>query len=419
MDTLTYKCMGCGASLEYDIKQGLFYCNSCGQYYKPDMPAQDEDKDYTNNVSGIESANEPKSIFDENEPYEEFMDVRVYHCSSCGSEIMTGDAEVSTFCSFCGQSTILFDKISKEKRPRKIIPFKITKEDALHRAQYRFNSGKYSFNNINEVTVESVKAIYMPYYVYDSEISVSTKIDVKDNHDRVRTFEGVNAKQLNVALDASERFNDKVSVLLNPYNMSQAEKFNMSFLSGFYADRSDIDERDREEDAKKYLLDDIKEDILDKTPGVPPRSMRDIFKDGLYDYRRMVDYKLVQSEYKCHNKTYMLLPVYFITFMAANKTVIILVNGQTGKVVGNVPIDDKKFGLATFKYTLIGMLIGGIAGALMFRGLPIWWAAGFIGIVAYSFRSRGIRDKSKFINYYSQTNSVEMFSLSNDREKKV
>lgn len=403
METLTYKCPGCGAQVEYDVASGYLVCRNCNQYYVVSNPAS--------------SSETQKSIFD-NHAHEEFMDIRVYHCSSCGAEIMTGDENISTFCSYCGQSTIMFDRISKEKRPEKIVPFVITKEDALAKAKYKFGGGKYTFNKINEVSVDSVNAIYMPYWVYDAEAEVEARVNVKNNHGRVFQYNKVKHKDINVALDASQKFNNKASLLLNPFTVSRAEDFDLRYLSGFCADRSDINEEEREEDAKEYLIDEIKEEILDDTPGVSPRSIRETFRDGIYDYRRYTDYNTVKSDFKCNKKTYMLLPVYFITFIVGDETVIILVNGQTGKVVGNVPIDQKKFKTGQFLNTLVMTVAGAAIGGMMFSFLPIWWAIGFLAIIAYSATKRGQNDRNQFISYYRSVNSVEMFNLIKDRGDK-
>ena len=51
------------------------------------------------------------------------------------------------------------------------------------------------------------------------------------------------------------------------------------------------------------------------------------------------------SEHEIKHAEYALFPVWFLTFRYNNEPYTMLVNGQTGKVVGTVPVDKKKAGL--------------------------------------------------------------------------
>ena len=61
---------------------------------------------------------------------------------------------------------------------------------------------------------------------------------------------------------------------------------------------------------------------------------------------------------------YVLLPVWVVTYVAKDKVYYFALNGQTGKTVGQLPIDNKKlflFGLALFAvFFAVIMLIGGL-----------------------------------------------------------
>lgn len=413
MDSLTYKCPGCGNNLVYDINSGLFRCDSCGQYYKLKTDSASE-KSETQSNENIAAGNANAGMnIEKSETDSEYMDVRVYHCSSCGSEIMTNDVEVSKFCSYCGQSTIMYDRVSKEKRPQKIIPFVITKDKAIALAREAFSHGKYSFDCMDQVTTDSVYGIYMPYWCYRSKMSIQASIDVKGEKGSVRTYDHNVEEKDDILLDASKRFKDSVSIQLNPYSMMFAKDFDMGYLSGFYADRSDVNSR--EEDAKKYFRDEITESMLDKTPGVVPRAARDMYT-GLFDYRRMYNINIKQEKYELVSTIYMFVPVYFITFRLNDKTVIILVNGQTGKIFGSIPIDDKKFKAAQMRDRIIWSAVFGLSGALIFRYLPIWWAAFLFFLITGFITSAGKKSKNDFFAYYKETNSEDMFDISKNRE---
>ncbi len=63
---------------------------------------------------------------------EEIMECTIYSCTACGAELMVNEVETSTFCSYCGQPTIVFDRVTSTKKPQYILPFMVTKEEAVN-----------------------------------------------------------------------------------------------------------------------------------------------------------------------------------------------------------------------------------------------------------------------------------------------
>lgn len=401
MEAVNYKCPGCGNSLVFKPEHGLLYCDSCSQYFQVKIPYEYNVKENTDNVAQPEEK-------------PEYMDMRVYHCSSCGSEIMTNDTEVSNFCSYCGQPAIMFDRISKEKRPEKIIPFIITKEKAINIAREAFSHGKYSFDCMDSVAIDKVQGIYMPYWRYDTSITMEAEVEVREPKEKTRRYNQVTEFDHELFLDASRRFKDSVSIELNPFEYFSAEEFSPQYLSGFYADRSDVNSRD--DDAKRMVEWEAHEKLLDKTPGVVSRSMRDAYT-GFLNYRRYYDVNVRKTDYKINETVYMYLPVYFLTFILNNKTVIILVNGQTGKVFGSIPIDPKKFKKAQNRDRLICSVIFGIAGAILFRFMPLVWSGMLMTLIAIFTYNAGNKHKDEFFKFYKETNSEDMFELTKRNDK--
>jgi len=462
MDTYTYKCPGCGAALEFDPKARLLICNSCGQLYSVDeVPAPAEpanqapayqEQTYQAPVYQEQAYQAPvyqeqayqapayqeqayqAPVYQEQayqapayqeQAYQEqvyqnpantqmnsdeYMEINVYHCSSCGSEIMTNDVEVSTFCSYCGQSTIMFDRVSREKKPEKIIPFILTKEQALAKAKEKFATAKYLADGMDNVTVESVYGIYMPYWAYDSELSMQVLVEYLDDKQK-RRAEKSGSKRHQVLLDASVRFNDYVSKQLNPFPISSAVDFNAAYLTGFYADRSDVLAASRENDAKAYIEEILEEQLVSTVPGAPPREMREIYKE-MYERTGAFRVTVQRDDFNVLKKTYMFCPVYFITFTMEYRTIILLVNGCSGKVIGSIPVDDDKVKKFQTRDMIIYAVIFAIAGVLLFGYLPIWWAGGIYAILASSMVFSGIKAKKKYDEMYWKMNSESMFDLS-------
>ena len=136
----------------------MLVCDHCGGLFNP------EDFNTTGNDSLIDQKAESL-----NEIYgtdsKEFMDCYVYICSSCGGEIIVNGTEASTQCVYCGSSAVVFSRIAKQKRPRGIIPFKITREEAIEAVREQFNKGFFIPKAIKEFKPNDIRGIYIPYWL--------------------------------------------------------------------------------------------------------------------------------------------------------------------------------------------------------------------------------------------------------------
>ena len=122
MSTLTYKCPCCGASLAYDGVSRRLQCASCGNSFD----LQD--------IEALEATGSQSSI-DFVQPDEQFTDEEIeaissYVCQNCGAELMTDSTTTATECAYCGSPAILPQEIDAGVRPQKVVPFRITKEQA-------------------------------------------------------------------------------------------------------------------------------------------------------------------------------------------------------------------------------------------------------------------------------------------------
>ena len=97
---------------------------------------------------------------------ERLMSVQIFRCTSCGAQIMIHGNERATFCSFCGQPTVIFDRESKEVWPDYIIPFSITEQQAVDAIKERFGTGRYVPREIKHPKIDKIRGIYIPYWLY-------------------------------------------------------------------------------------------------------------------------------------------------------------------------------------------------------------------------------------------------------------
>lgn len=434
-DTIIYRCPDCGAAVEFDPGSGMLYCQYCGQFYEAKGLQSSNnstnnnltDRNYEhqslyNNVFGHSDDINVDALDKATDDYagnvSDYMQMRIYTCKSCGAEIMTGDVEVSNYCSYCGQPTIIFDRISNELKPDLILPFSISKEEAIQSCKHKFMKAICLPDEFENITVESVYGIYMPFWVYDADVLLSARLMYRVSEEKTSRIiheQDVLRQNRKAVLDASRRFSDYTSRFLNPFPIENAVEFNPAYLSGFYADRKDVEKGERENDARNIMRDEMLNEWCDTFSGAPDRQARELYRD-LLTKTNSFDLYAQEEKFTFKAENYVFLPVYFLTFRMGSQFNILLVNGSSGKVVGSMPADPNKVKAKQNINMIIGAIIMAVIGGLAFGFLPIIWSSILMVIVAGSFVLTGRIFKKRYEDMAIQTNSDKMFSISRNRE---
>ncbi len=321
---MIYKCPNCNGALEYDPASDKMQCAHCGNAYF--MWELDEDAvEYHQELptqSEIEEENkldftEERTIYDE----PEFIECKVYTCSSCGAELSVSDTEVSTYCAYCGQPTIVYNRVDKTRKPKYIIPFRITKEDAEIAISEELTKGFFIPSKVKEFEAERISGIYLPYFLFN--VSFYHKVKVSYGKNNKKIVEG-DCNFVRLRQDASRAIEDELSYALEPYDMTELQEFEPGYLSGFYADRFDISEKQLTNTVGRRCKQMFDDEIASSCKG----SVEELY------YCKPV-YEITKADYA-------FLPVWFMTFRYKDIPYTMMVNGQTGKVVGTVPFHKTK-----------------------------------------------------------------------------
>ena len=384
-----FACKNCGGNTRYDIKLGKCKCDVCSSLFPPEELKKDSDSiDY------------------------DFFETTVFTCPQCGAKIMAEDNEAASFCTYCCSATVLTSQISKEKKPDYIIPFKKTKEECIEEFKKITKRAVFAPREIrDEKVLNSFKAIYMPYWYYDvtqdnPEFTVSGMEKMSGMGATLNAYfeikGSVEAELEGFCKDASYEFSDDISERISPYFTNEITKFYPSYLSGFYADVSDI------------------------PPEVYEQEILDIANDRT---RQAVSKKLAKTEY-ADVKVYLsdneaakqfnskveakraFFPVWFMSFKKENKVAYMTVNGQTGVASSDLPISTGKFILATLLLTLLLIAPAAVILFLFMESvvpafLDIMLLLSIPAFIAYYFNMKnmqvlatGSEDAGKFYNKY-------------------
>lgn len=317
---MVYKCPNCDAALTYNPSLHMMECDSCASFYEPEQVSwqsagvSEEYEIKENDAEAFLLAN----VYAEDGDY---MQLRMYRCTSCGAELAVNDTEASSFCAFCGQPTVIYDRVSKQRKPTYIIPFEYSKEQAAAVVRNRLHrTGVFIPKEIQNLEVmEKMRGIYVPYFLFHAEYYDNQTLYYQRN--KKTRFYQLEAKCdfRQLSCDAASRINDEITQRIEPFNMNGLKRFEPGYLSGFYADSFDLTARQLTNVVKKRC-----EELFDD------RARREIASGVVYTTQTSPRCKILHSEYA-------LFPIWFMTFRYEGESYTLLVNGQTGKIAGGLP----------------------------------------------------------------------------------
>lgn len=358
MEVLDHKCPACRAKLPFNPVTQKWDCEYCGNSYTLEQLEEFESKEREKNKNKTE-----------NKKIDNDIHADVYECPNCGAKVITDENTTATFCVYCGSTSIIKNKLEGEFKPVSIIPFKKTKEDAIE-AFKEFKKGKiFTPKDFSEEkNIEKITGVYIPFWTYDCNVNGKIEVEAKDittwssgDYDYTKTdvYDVIRAGYMSyekVPVDGSTKFDDDTMDSIEPFNYNELKQFNMSYLSGFLSEKYDVDKDEALVRAHDRIL---KSSIAELESTIK-------FYDSKYVKNSNIKIDTKKAEY-------ILLPVWMLNIKYNDKMHLFAMNGQTGKMVGNIPIDKKK----RFLYWLLvfgGVNVGFGMFALIYK--LITWLSG-------------------------------------------
>lgn len=344
------KCTYCGGALKFDADIQMLVCEHCTSMFP--VEKTEEEKNLAENAQDTAADTDFLDSADD-----EVFECEVYKCTSCGSQLVINDVEAATYCAYCGQPTIVFDRIIKHRRPKYIIPFSVAKNVAIVNIREKLLKGSFVPKELKYFTPDLLRGIYVPYMLCDisskdRQLIRSTISDENRKKSSVKYFyrEAVSTFR-EIPVDASLKLSNELSERLEPYRGNGMVEFKAEYLSGFYADLKDDDFSNLKQIARRRATDMLNAQIQKTVPGQDPQIIAG-------NPRHVIE-----------KVEYALFPVWFMVLHRDKETYTIMVNGQTGKVVGAVPADRRKL---TLRFSLLSLLLS----TLGFLFLPVMYVMG-------------------------------------------
>lgn len=347
METLEYRCPNCNAYLVYDPKSGEMKCDFClSSFTVEQVKANNDIRGKAYNEGESEKVKEEKT---EN-------GYTAYSCPSCGGEILGDETTAATECPFCGNPTVITQRLTGEFKPDYVIPFKITKDEAVKALEKLYNGKKLLPNAFTKDNrVKKVTGMYVPYWICDCVASG----DIHYNATRVHTFSdgrfittrtdhfkvlrGGTVAFDNIPQDGTTKLEGVHTESIEPYDYSEMIPFSNQYLSGYFADRYDVPSAD----------------VLDRVAERAKASVEEKFRNTVDGYATV---STAASNLSVQNGDvhFALLPVWMLNTKWNGKIYTFAMNGQTGKVVGDLPVDKGKFWKRVLMFSAIFAAVGAV-----------------------------------------------------------
>ncbi len=359
MQTLQeYKCPCCGGAIAFDSTLQKMKCPYCDTEFEMDAL-----KGYDAELRGEQSDKMEWETAAGREWQEgEASDLRSYVCKSCGGDANTA----ATSCPFCGNPVVMMGQFAGALKPDLVIPFKLDKK-AAKAGLMRHLTGKRLLPKIfkDQNHIDEIKGIYVPFWLFDTDVdaqvryratNVRTWSDSEYNYTQTSHYmvhRGGSVGFEHVPVDGSSKMADDLMESIEPYDFSEAVDFQTAYLAGYLADRYDV----------------TAEASIDRANQRVKRSTEEAFSGTVKGYTTVTT-ENSSVQFRGGKARYALYPVWLLNTTWNGSKYTFAMNGQTGKFVGDLPVDKA----AASRWTL---LLAAVFTAVTYGGA---WLLHLIGL---------------------------------------
>ena len=355
-----YQCPACTAPLYYSAKSGKLECDYCGSSFdvaeiealyarkEAEAAAAKQAADAKAEAAQAAKAEAAEAAaasggWDTSDLSRDWGaeadGLRVYSCPSCGAELICDQSTAATACPYCGNPAIVPGQFSGALRPDYILPFRLSKDDAVQALRAHYKGKPFlprSFTSANHI--EQIQGVYVPFWLFDggaegaaSYRASNTNVYETGDYEitETRHYHVVRAGSLafeKIPVDASSKMPDDHMDSIEPFDYAQLRPFSTAYLPGYLADKYDVTIDDSRDRADTRCRETLAQALRDTVTG---------YGTCVTDH---TDIRLHRG--KVH---YALLPVWMLSTKWRGQDFLFAMNGQTGKLVGDLPTDRGRF----------------------------------------------------------------------------
>ncbi|EAQ80155.1 zinc ribbon domain-containing protein [Blastopirellula marina] len=290
---------------------------------------------------------------------------KFFQCNACGAKVNVSIDERAFVCPFCDSNYVVEyspEEIGRQ-RPEFVIGFGVTPEQAEARFHAWITDNQwYRPGDLHLAKIaEKLRGVYLPFWGFSMLAESRWSASIGEYWYRTETYTTMeNGKMVTKTrtvtetewwpldgqhheyysgylVSASKGLQQTDADQIKPFNLPALKRYEPFYLAGWSAEEYSIEKEQAHEICKQEFYRREQQNIASFLPGNTHRNL------------------VVQTNFSHENSDLCLLPVYLLSYRYQDKLYRFLVNGQTGKIVGDKPISWRR----------IGAVIGGIGGLLL------------------------------------------------------
>tara|TARA_R110002110_G_scaffold106423_19_gene266836 strand:- start:205 stop:1308 length:1104 start_codon:yes stop_codon:yes gene_type:complete len=348
-----FPCDSCGSDLRFDPGAARLICDHCGN-----IQAIDGDGTPVRPIAELDLKAGLSAALNA----AEMQETRVTNCPNCAAQVEFDGPDHATECPFCATPVVIDTGISRQIKPRGVLPFALNEATARDAMTAWLGKLWFAPGGVQEYARKGrrMQGIYVPYWTYDADTTSSyrgergtiyyvTRTVVRDGK---RVQEQVPKVRWRSASGRVKRFFDDVLVLastslpkrytdaLEPWDLAALEPYAPEYLAGFRAEAYAVSLQDGFTQARAHMDRVIERDVRFDIGGDRQRV-------------HAIETQLGNLTFK-----HVLLPVWLAAYKYRGKTYRFVVNGRTGRVQGERPYSAIKIAIAV----VIGLIVAAVFG---------------------------------------------------------
>lgn len=339
---IIYRCLVCGGELKWKPELSKWKCDYCdSEFTLGELEAAGKGTVEEETVQKGEKAEEDAKTTDGTKQSATSHLVE-YTCSYCGASLITDETTAATFCAYCQSPIVISESLSGEFAPNFVIPFKKTREQVISTYQKTVKKILTPKVFYTKDHIEKITGIYVPFFLYDAQNEGQVKVEGrristwqtgKQRYTKTDIFHYEVDGELTFAgvpVDASSKMDNAAMDSVEPFDYQELVAFSPAYLAGFMAERYDEDANVSKERAVNRMKTTFRSE-LEAT--APPYNTKTVLGDDMHC--------------NINANHYVLMPTWILNTKYKGKDYLFAMNGQTGKFIGNTPIDWPKALLIT------------------------------------------------------------------------
>ena len=345
METLQqYKCPCCGGAIAFDAGLQKMKCPYCDTEFEMEALAEFDQVLQNEGADRMNWENEGSQV------WQDADGIRGYICQSCGGQILGDATTAATACPYCGNPVVMMEQFAGNLKPDLVIPFRLDKKAAIAALKKHYE-GKRLLPKVfkDENHIREIQGLYVPVWLFDAQADADVRYkatlvrvwsDSRYDYTQTSYFALLRSGSVGfqqIPVDGSTKMDDALMESIEPYDFSQAVDFQTAYLAGYLADKYDVDAESSVQRANERVK----------------RSTEEAFASTTMGYTTVIPEHSSVRLQKGQTR-YALYPVWLLNTNWNGKQYTFAMNGQTGKLVGDLPMDKGLF----------GKWFAGIAGAV-------------------------------------------------------